>query len=181
MQYHDLISHSSTYNLSYHLQPKAYSAGKDAKCNLDAYHIKHWDWKLSKRLDMNSISTWLFWEDFITYSHHNSFRSYLFLLVRAGKANHMFKVVKFRLPLLSQIQNGSKVRTQFIVFTYIYLHFPCINILNAQRGKRISTGRMWTGSMSLHFTAAGVPLAARRIWILPMNHHVSRLITFEMK
>jgi hypothetical protein len=31
---------------------------------------------------------------------------------------------------------------------------------------------IWTGSTALRFTAAGAPLAARRIRILPMNQHV---------
>jgi hypothetical protein len=40
---------------------------------------------------------------------------------------------------------------------------------------------VWTGSTALHFTAAGAPLAARRIRILPMNQHAWWPITFGTK
>jgi hypothetical protein len=40
---------------------------------------------------------------------------------------------------------------------------------------------VWTGSTALHFTAAGAPLAAKCILILPMNQHACWPITFKTK
>jgi hypothetical protein len=48
----------------------------------------------------------------------------------------------------------------------------------------IDTGKIFsllTSSMALHFTAPSASLAMRRIWILPMNQHAWRPITFGMK
>jgi hypothetical protein len=41
-------------------------------------------------------------------------------------------------------------------------------VINVYSGMIFS---VWTGSAALRFTAAGAPLVARRIRILPMNKH----------